>query len=146
MSGGGSNGAGAGGFWSLVVFLLALVAGTMCSLTSKMLLNMESIGLSGEMELFSYPLFQTFGMFLGMAVGLVLHFVILHGKYPFPGYDHDHPAKSTPMWMYLMLFFPAIFDLMATSLCMFGLKYVNVSIYQMLRGNWIFLVSLEITF
>ena len=42
-----------------MVFIAALVAGTCCSLTSKIMLDMESIGMTGEHEKFSYPLFQT---------------------------------------------------------------------------------------
>lgn len=139
MSNGGADDSSA--FLSLIIFLLALVAGTFCSLTSKIMLNMSAIGMDGQMEAFSYPLFQTFGMFLGMLAGLVLHVLVLKFKIPFPGYDHDN-ISPTPMWMYMMLIFPSVFDLIATCLCMFGLKYVNVSIYQMLRGSAIVFVAL----
>lgn len=44
--------------------------------------------------------------------------------------------------MYYILFFPAMFDLVATALCMYGLLYVNVSIYQMLRGSAIIFVAI----
>lgn len=136
------------------VFLAALTAGTICSLSSKVLMSMKSTGISGETENFSYPLFQTFGMFLGMTGGLVLHHLVLCFRIPFPGYPHttlktnaqeDHsgnnednesPAKKPyPIWLYFYLIFPAVFDLMATSLSMYGLMYVTVSVYQMLRGN-----------
>lgn len=43
--------------------------------------------------------------------------------------------------MYFLLIIPALFDLLATALCMFGLLYVNVSIYQMLRGGAIVFVA-----
>ena len=49
------------GLSAFVIFILALVAGTFCSLTSKMLLSMKSVGMTGEVEDFSFPLFQTFG-------------------------------------------------------------------------------------
>jgi hypothetical protein len=49
-------------------------------------MSMKSVGLSGEVEYFSYPLFQTFGMFIGMLCGLIVHFVIITYKIPFPGY------------------------------------------------------------
>eukprot|EP00604_Paraphysomonas_vestita_P000693 CAMPEP_0174824404 /NCGR_PEP_ID=MMETSP1107-20130205/33975_1 /TAXON_ID=36770 /ORGANISM="Paraphysomonas vestita, Strain GFlagA" /LENGTH=288 /DNA_ID=CAMNT_0016051569 /DNA_START=20 /DNA_END=883 /DNA_ORIENTATION=- len=140
------------GFSELLVFLFALVAGTGCSLTSKMMLNMESTGMTGETEKFSYPLFQTFGMFIGMTAGLVMHFVVLSFKIPFPGYNHapkgysqvegGSSSGSVPLWMYFLLIIPALFDLVATALCMFGLRYVNVSIYQMLRGSAIVFVAI----
>ena len=44
--------------------------------------------------------------------------------------------------MYFLLLAPALFDLIATALCMFGLLYVDVSIYQMLRGGAIVFVAI----
>jgi hypothetical protein len=139
-------------FTPFAVFLAALVAGTGCSLTSKIMLDMESVGITGEVEKFSYPLFQTFGMFTGMTAGLVMHFIVLAFKIPFPGYNHPKkgysaletgtPQQSVPMWMYFLLIIPSLFDLCATALCMFGLRYVNVSIYQMLRGSAIVFVAI----
>lgn len=91
------------------------------------------------------------GMFLGMTAGLFMHFIVLHFKIPFPGYIHQsergdyvtvdgQPAPEAqqpiPTSMYFLLIIPALFDLVATALCMFGLRYVNVSIYQMLRGKY----------
>lgn len=49
------------GIGAFLVFIGALVAGTACSLTSKVMLSMKSVGMTGEVENFSYPLFQTFG-------------------------------------------------------------------------------------
>lgn len=88
------------------------------------------------------------GMFLGMSGALFMHFAVLFFKIPFPGYSHstrdgyesiDKDGKqsyksATPTWIYFILICPALFDLVATALFMFGLRYVNVSIYQMLRG------------
>lgn len=140
----------------VLMFLSALTAGTVCSLTSKILLSMKSTGMTGEVEDFSYPLFQTTGMFLGMTAGLFFHFLVLWFKIPFPGYTHasgDYTAirgsdeelaglvngqpamKPFPTWMYFFLIFPSVFDLIATSLAMYGLRYVTVSVYQMLRGT-----------
>ena len=63
----GGSGHGAGcGLPEVIVFILALVAGTGCSLTSKVLLDMESVGMDGNMKKFEKPLFQTLGMFVGM--------------------------------------------------------------------------------
>jgi hypothetical protein len=96
---------------------------------------MRAVGTSGKMENFEFPLFQTFGMFLGMLVALFLHFAVVVLKIPFPGYDHSIPkneVKSIPLWMYFLLAIPSTFDLMATALCTYGLLYVNVSIYQVI--------------
>lgn len=141
---------------AVLVFLFALIAGTFCSLTSKVMLGMKSIDMGGNEANFENPLFQTFGMFLGMNAALVGHFAVKAFQIPFPGYAHDNgkgefidfmgatvaKPKDTPSWMYYILIFPSIFDLIATSLCMFGLLHVNVSIYQMLRGSAIIFVAL----
>ena len=123
---------------------------------------------SPHMESFQKPLFQTFGMFVGMLLGLVMHWIVLALKLPFPGYEfgdseEDDPEKAPtertalkpkssdvskadssqiPTWMYFFLAIPAIFDLVATALCMMGLQYLDVSIYQMLRGSGIIFVAL----
>lgn len=136
------------GMMELLLFLGALVAGTACSLTSKILLSMKSHGMTGQVENFSYPLFQTFGMFIGMTAALIMHVIVQSNRIPFPGYVHKRDdgkwiamdgsdavePKKIPVWMYFVLIIPSIFDLVATTLCMYGLRYVNVSIYQMLRG------------
>lgn len=120
----------------VLIFVTALIGGTLCSLSSKILLSMKGEGMTGEMENFSYPLFQTFGMFLGMAAALGLHYAVLKFKIPFPGYNHEvENPKPTPVWVYFLLSVPSIFDLAATVLAMFGLISINVSIYQMLRGK-----------
>lgn len=105
-----------------------------------------------------------FGMFLGMCFGLVMHYIVCWFRIPFPGYTHGASAsngvgtasserssllakkdgiptensggqQSVPTWMYFFLAIPAIFDLGATALCMMGLRYIDVSIYQLLRGS-----------
>lgn len=142
----------------IVVFLLALCAGTACSLTSKMLLSMQSVGLTGEVEAFSFPLFQTFGMFVGMLASLPIHWMVVWFKIPFYGYAHlreetgeyvsitgeasKTPPKEAPMNVILLLIFPAVCDLVATALAMFGLQHVSVSMYQILRGSCIVFTAL----
>lgn len=180
------------------IFTSALLAGSVSSISSKVLLGMQSTGLSGEIEAFSYPLFQSFAMFVGMLAGILVHWLVICFKIPFPGYTHtiestvkelqqkqqqnqrqkedeesqrcrlcagmfsnlndadfaddslhaysldeQHrqlqsmavDAEPTPMWIYFFLIVPSIFDLVATTLCMYGLKYMNVSVFQMLRGE-----------
>jgi hypothetical protein len=49
--------------------------------------------------------------------------------------DDATRQPSIPVWMYFFLAIPAVFDLGATALCMMGLRYIDVSIYQLLRGS-----------
>jgi drug/metabolite transporter (DMT)-like permease len=151
---------------SLLVFLGALASGTVCSLSSKAMLDIKAIGQSGEMESFRYPLFQATTMFLGMTAGLFFHCIVLSFQIPFPGYFHkakkgshahaysqlsfngefdevvEPEMKPLPLSMYFLLMIPAIFDLVATCLCMYGLLFVSVSVYQMLRGSAIVFVAI----
>lgn len=142
----------------LLVFFAALIAGTACSLTSKVLLSMESTGMTGKVEAFSLPLFQTLGMFVGMLASLPMHWLVLYLKIPFYGYSHLHEAtgeyvsiagerskevpREVPFNTYLVLVVPAVFDLIATALAMFGLQHVSVSMYQILRGSCIVFTAL----
>jgi len=175
MSGGGGGGGGGDdddkpnrcGLTELLVFLVALVFGTMCSIMSKNMMALYGEGKTGETELFDKPIFQTFGMFLGMLFALLMHVVVLALKIPFPGYTHGKASNDaadeeageksrllkkdqadegappeTPLSMYFFLAVPALFDLGATALCMMGLRYIPVSIYQLLRGSAIIFVAL----
>ena len=162
------------GLTELLIFVAAVIAGTACSICSKTMMELHGTGMTGQEEQFSKPLFQTFGMFVGMTFGLVMHWAVVAFKIPFPGYhlpvvnaaggitsimekgkgptekdslingaNVDATEEPTlPVWMYFFLSIPSIFDLLATIFCMCGLRYIDVSIYQMLRGSGIIFVAL----
>lgn len=179
------------GLFEIIVFIAAIVFGTMCSICSKTMMSLTAIGIDGNEQVFGKPIFQTFGMFVGMTFGLVMHYTVLVFHIPFPGYDHSKPitngsstttatlpttiaegkatvptetdplllsstvtnkksttttngnnTTTTPIWMYFFLIVPSIFDLGATALCMMGLRYLDTSIYQLLRGSGIIFVAL----
>ena len=174
------------GLTEVVIFVLAILAGTACSICSKTMMELKSVGVTGEIEVFQKPIFQTFGMFVGMVFGIIMHWIVIYLKIPFPGYEHNHDTSTSnstkgsltasngnhnhygsigsdgggkeeekesliggsdnnngssqsnsgiPTWMYFFLAIPSIFDLGATVLCMMGLQYIDVSIYQLLRGS-----------
>ena len=50
------------------------------------MMELRGEGITGEEEIFQKPMFQTFGMFVGMMFGLVMHWAVLFFKLPFPGY------------------------------------------------------------
>jgi len=155
------------GCTEISIFILALLFGTACSICSKVMMDMHGIGMTGEVEAFSKPIFQTFGMFVGMTLGVGMHWFVLFFRVPFPGYNHssrssngkEHPTESTrlvskgensdsknsgeiPLSMYFYLAIPSVFDLAATALCMLGLRYLDVSVYQLLRGSGVVFVAL----
>jgi hypothetical protein len=97
------------GLNEIIIFLLAIIFGTACSICSKTMMSMHGTipvlvapgddanatvedGSGGNEEevltmSFQKPLFQTFGMFVGMLFGLVMHWIVLIFRIPFPGYD-----------------------------------------------------------
>ncbi|KAJ8598903.1 hypothetical protein CTAYLR_010388 [Chrysophaeum taylorii] len=134
------------GFAELVVFFGALISGTGCSLFSKVLLSMHSIGREGTDESFQNPLFQTWAMFLGMACSLPLHMAneARERRRAKCGYAAigEPERKPVPLTTYFLLAIPSLFDLAATAFAMFGLTYITVSVYQILRGGAIVFVAI----
>ena len=53
-----------------------------------------------------------------------------------------HDDTRIPIKTYFYLMIPALFDCVATVLCMIGLLFLDVSIYQLLRGSGIIFVAL----
>lgn len=84
-----------------------------------------------------------------------MHYLVQRFKIPFPGYPGYYPpgenspketppAEPIPMWKLAVLIIPSVFDLTASALAMFGLRHVDVSIYQMLRGFHAFTFTLTL--
>lgn len=179
------------GLFELFIFCAAIACGTACSISSKVIYDLEGIGSDGTLQKFDKPLAQTLGMFLAMVLGLPIHWFLVAFKIPFPGYEQfqtdkevgnektkawdetganddaenlvllpwtstnesqrddgstlDEPSSSsttTPLKTYFYLCIPAVFDLTTTALCMVGLVYLDVSIYQLLRGSGIIFTAL----
>jgi len=82
------------GLYEMLIFLAAIISGTACSICSKTMMQLHGVGIDGTVEQFSKPIFQTFGMFIGMTFGLVMHAAVLYWEIPFPGYDHE-PIETT---------------------------------------------------
>lgn len=77
------------GLTEQIIFVLAILSGTACSICSKVMMQLKGEAMGGEIEVFGKPIFQTFGMFVGMLFALVMHWVVLVFKLPFPGYVHE---------------------------------------------------------
>ena len=124
---------------AVLCFLLALTMGTFSTLSSKVMYGMSSVDSEGHLKLFQKPLMQTFLMFLAMVIALPIHYVMEAYKR-----SNDKSIKKTqvPMKTYFILCLPAITDLTATALCMVGLLYVSVSVYQLVRCTVIIFVAI----
>ena len=134
------------GLAAQVTFSVALITGTSNSILSKILLSVQSVGITGQTESFVKPLFQTTWMFFGMVVALIVHFIhrgVTKARGGRKGYQavSESPGPSVGIKHLLMLAMPASFDLVATGLSMMGLVFVEVSVSQMLRGAAIVFVA-----
>ena len=56
--------------------------------------------------------------------------------------NSEHDDSRIPLGTYFYLIIPAAFDCVATVLCAIGLLYLDVSIYQLLRGSGIIFVAI----
>ena len=131
-----------------LVFIIGLAAGTGCTIASKALFQVQAVGMTGEVETFDPPLFQTWVMFVGMTFALPAHF--LSEYYKAYKCKHDPAAlaqlrkeqSKVTAKTYLLLAIPSVFDVLATVLMVFGLLHVNASIWMLLRGGGIVFVAL----
>ena len=103
--------------------------------------------MTGEEQLFSPPLFQTWIMFVGMTFALPMYFGSeWYKRYKAQGDPaalaaiEAEPKVTTKT--YILLAVPSVFDLIATVLMVFGLLHINASIWMLLRGGGIVFVAL----
>ena len=80
----------------IVIFVLTVFFGTAYAVSCKVLLSLngtdEEDG-STHIESFHKPLFEAFGMLVGMTLALLLHWAVMIFKIDFPGYDFDKQEK-----------------------------------------------------
>ena len=58
---------------SAAVFVIGLVAGTVCIIVSKALFELKAVGSTGKLEEFHPPVFESFVMFFGMLFALPMY-------------------------------------------------------------------------
>jgi len=124
-----------------------LIFGTCTAITMKMQLVMTCTGYGDLVHTFDKPFFQSIAMFVSMALALPLSWIVdaIKGKcmkskniYE-PLIDvniqtaSEKPKKKNP----IVIAIPALFDLVASTMMTYGLIYVSVSIFQMLRGSMV---------
>ncbi|CAK4613143.1 unnamed protein product [Aphanomyces euteiches] len=132
---------------SAVVFSLGLLTGTGTTLMSKVMYDIDTIGLDGETRKFEKPIFQTMLMFAAMVFALpiqwIYHWNLEHQWHAKGGAlsGFKRPARI-PMRTYFILALPAAFDLLGTYLANLGLLYVTVSVFQLMKCTVIIFVAL----
>ncbi|OHT12026.1 Integral membrane protein [Tritrichomonas foetus] len=117
-----------------IIIPAQIIIGTMYGITQKVLLLQEAQGFAGVRHKFDKPFTQCLLMVCAMMCSLFIRkYWDSNGKGP-------HPKTSFRTKVILAI--PASFDLITTTLNIFGLIYINVSIYQMFRGAHIIFTSL----
>ncbi|OHS92941.1 Integral membrane protein [Tritrichomonas foetus] len=119
---------------TLIVIPSMLIMGTCYSITQKVLLQQTSTGYNDVQHKFDKPFTQTLLMITAMMLVLIVHkYWDTTGKGPHP---------PTPWKTRFILAIPSSCDMITTTLNIFGLIYINVSIYQMLRSAYIIFTSI----
>lgn len=116
-----------------------LLFGTGTSISMKIMLQLKAAGYAGQVHNFDQPFTQSILMFFGM----LFSFFVSKCWDP----ENKGPRPPSTWRQRVMVSIPSAFDLFASTLMTFGLIYINVSIFQMLRGSMvIFSVILSIIF
>jgi len=132
---------------SAAVFIIGLIAGTGCIISSKALFELSAVGVTGEVEPFRPPVFPSFVMFFGMLFALPMYWFSEAWKRiqargdPQAQADLAKAPKVT-FKMLCTLGVPAVFDLSSVILMMAGLIHINASMWMLLRGGGIVFVAL----
>ncbi|OQR82081.1 Drug/Metabolite Transporter (DMT) Superfamily [Thraustotheca clavata] len=135
------------GSQGIVVFTLGLITGTGTTLMSKIMYNIDAVGLDGTRKKFEKPIFQTWLMFAAMVFALPIqyayHLYLERQWYANGGKINGFKRPNrVPIKTYFILALPAAFDLIATYLANLGLLYVTVSVFQLLKCTVIVFVAL----
>ncbi|KAH3760359.1 Integral membrane protein [Pelomyxa schiedti] len=131
-----------------------LVMGTCTSISSKISLAMFCMGWGDIEHPFEKPFFQSILMFGAMALALPLAWIAdaityfrakkLAESREFGEAARLVPKKEEPKQKTnpIIMMVPCTFDLLASTLMTFGLIYISVSVFQMLRGSMVIFSSI----
>ena len=116
-----------------------LILGTCTSVSMKVMLQIESPGYMGIKHNYDKPFMQSILMFFAMSFS----FFIAKCWDP----EKKSSRVESTFKSKIIVSIPSAFDLFASTLMTFGLIFINVSIFQMLRGSMvIFSAILSIIF
>ncbi|KAF0685703.1 Aste57867_22450 [Aphanomyces stellatus] len=132
---------------SAIVFSLGLLTGTGTTLMSKVMYDIDAVGLDGETRKFEKPIFQTLLMFAAMVFALPIQWLYhwhLERQWETNGGKSSGVKRPTriPIRTYFILALPAAFDLIGTYLANLGLLYVTVSVFQLMKCTVIIFVAI----
>ncbi|CAG9330379.1 unnamed protein product [Blepharisma stoltei] len=122
-----------------VFMLLMLISGTCVTITVKF---MDMLKVNGKS--FNHPYFQTFSMFIGEFMCLIVYFSLKFLSRPRNNSQLtesliEKPNRSGSLaWLTI----PAIFDICGSTSILIGLSFSTPSVYQMLKGFLLVIVAL----
>uniref|UniRef100_A0A6M2DWU6 Putative solute carrier family 35 member f6-like protein n=1 Tax=Xenopsylla cheopis TaxID=163159 RepID=A0A6M2DWU6_XENCH len=133
--------------WTRYQILLAatlVVTGSINTLSTKWADNLQSMGSDGIVREFDHPFVQACAMFMGemlcLIVFKIIYFVLLRRQDG--SVDTNEFVKGNRNFSPLILFIPAMCDMIATSTMYVGLNLTYASSFQMFRGSVIIFVSI----
>ncbi|XP_050442962.1 solute carrier family 35 member F6-like [Adelges cooleyi] len=105
--------------------------------------NIESAGTDGKVRKFNHPFVQALIMFLGEFMCLLVFKIAFkyHMKRQYSVED-SRIVNGNQKFNPLLFFFPAICDMVASTLMYIGLNFTYASSYQMLRGGVIIFTAI----
>ncbi|KAJ1522596.1 hypothetical protein ONE63_001778 [Megalurothrips usitatus] len=130
--------------YRIFLALLLVITGSINTLSTKWADRLTSEGLDGESTRFVHPFLQASTMFLG-EIACLATYKLLYWYYSRrqPGSESIEKATAgNTNFNALLLFPPAMCDMISTSTMYIGLNLTYASSFQMLRGSVIIFVAL----
>ncbi|XP_026472161.1 solute carrier family 35 member F6-like isoform X1 [Ctenocephalides felis] len=133
--------------WTKYQILLAttlVITGSINTLSTKWADNLHSNGSDGVSREFDHPFVQACAMFLGEMLCLFVFKIIYYilDRRQDGSVDTNEFVKGNRNFSPLILFIPAMCDMIATSTMYVGLNLTYASSFQMFRGSVIIFVSI----
>lgn len=129
--------------FQIFLAVLMVVSGSLSTISVKWMDKLESKGID-EVHAFDHPLIQADMMFLGEILCLLAFTVaykVLKARRD-GTVEENRLTKGSRVFNRLILWPPAVMDLIATSTMYLGLTMTNASSFQMIRGSVIVFVAL----
>ena len=127
--------------WLIAFLIIYIISGSTISILHKYLDKEESRGI-----IFSHDVFINLIMFFAEFLGLLLYIIkyIKAKKYKSEKFEEVNEQKKiwSKMKKYLALGFPCIFDTFASILSDIGLIVLKESIYTMIKGSSIIIITI----
>jgi drug/metabolite transporter (DMT)-like permease len=121
-----------------IVLVVFFIGGAFNAIFSNILYNTKALGLHNRILYFRKPIFQTWGMFVGMAIAFFNTPTCRRRRCQ----PYNPSGKLAGWGIFRMVSLPAMCDLAAATLLNTALLYLMPTVWQMLRGSILVFVAL----